>query len=90
MIFVAKPEVIDCDIGGDRALLHVETNTYFTVNVTASEIWMALSEPKSTDQLVAVVVEKFEVTEEQCRADVEALLAAMSEAGIISSAEDVQ
>lgn len=85
-LLIAKIEVIDCDIGGDRALLHIETNTYFTVNETASEIWIALSEPRTVDQLVGVVTEKFEVDEAQCRADVEALLSAMLEANIIGPA----
>lgn len=83
---VAMPEVIDCDIGGDRALLHVETNTYFTVNETASEIWIALAEPKTVDQLVGVVTEKFDVEDVQCRPDVIALLDAMREAKIIGPA----
>ena len=83
---IAKSDMIDCDIGGDRALLHLGTNTYFTVNETASEIWMALSEPRTLDQLVAVVTEKFDVDDGQCRPDVEALIVAMSEARIIEPA----
>jgi frataxin-like iron-binding protein CyaY len=85
---VAKPEVIDCDIGGDRALLHIGTNTYFTVNETASEIWIALAEPRTVDQLVDVVTEKFDVAAAECRADVEALVAAMRDADIIGPAAD--
>lgn len=81
--FVAKTDVMDCDIGGDRALLHLETNTYFTLNPTASEIWLALSEPKTLDQLVSVVTETFEVSDAHCRPDIEALLADMAKANII-------
>ncbi|MEL7133586.1 MAG: PqqD family protein [Pseudomonadota bacterium] len=84
--FVAKPDVMDCDIGGDRALLDLQTNTYFTLNPTASEIWMALSERKSVDELVGVITEAFDVTEAQCRQDIEALLADMHAANIIETA----
>lgn len=84
--FVAKQDVMDCDIGGDRALLDLQTNTYFTLNPTASEVWMALSERKSLDQLVDVVTEAFDVSAVQCRADIEALLSAMHEANIIETA----
>lgn len=85
---VARPDVIDCDIGGDRALLHMETNMYFTLNPSASHIWIALSEPKTVDQLVGVVTEHFDVTEAECRRDIEAILAAMTEANIIETVAD--
>jgi hypothetical protein len=85
-VFVAQDEVVDCDIGGDRALLHLESNTYFTLNATASTIWLAMSEPKSLDDLVAVVTDRFEVSETQCRPDIEALLSQMIEAEVIGVA----
>lgn len=81
--FIARPDVVDCDIGGDRALLHLETNTYFTMNATASALWLSLSEPKTLGELVGVVTERFEVTEAQCRGDIETLLEQMAEAQVI-------
>lgn len=86
LYFVARPDVVDCDIGGDRALLHLEDNTYFTMNDTASALWLALSRPRSVGDLVGVITERFEVGEARCRADVEAVLAAMLEAGIVRTA----
>lgn len=83
ILFSAAPEVVDCDIGGDRALLHVEHNTYFTVNPTAATLWMALSEPRSLDDLVGVITEAFEVSDAQCRPDIAALLEQMAEADIV-------
>ncbi|WP_299966739.1 PqqD family protein [uncultured Roseobacter sp.] len=84
--YVAQPDVVDCDIGGDRALLHLQTNTYFTMNATASALWLALAEPKTVDDLVGVVVETFDVTAEQCRPDIEALLGQMIEANVVDVA----
>lgn len=80
--FKAKPEVVDTDIGGDRALLHLEKNTYFTLNPTAAEVWTAMAQPQTLDALVTVVTEKFEVSAELCRPDVEELLRAMVEADV--------
>jgi hypothetical protein len=84
--FVARPDVVDCDIGGDRALLNMQSNTYFTVNPTAAEIWLALKAPKSVDDLVGVVTDAFDVTEDRCRPDVETVLADMLAAGIVEKA----
>lgn len=82
-LYSAEPDVVDCDIGGDRALLHLQTNTYFTMNATASALWLALAEPKNIDELINVVTEKFEVSADQCRGDIEVLLSQMIEANVI-------
>ena len=81
--YVAQSDVIDCDIGGERALLHLKTNTYFTLNATASEVWPALAAPRTVEEIVTLVTERFDVTAEICRPDVEALLAQMVEAQIL-------
>lgn len=81
--FKAKPEVVDSDIGGDRALLHMEKNTYFTLNPTAAELWAALSEPRTLDEMVAVITEKFDVTDEVCRPDLAQILDQMVEADVV-------
>ncbi len=88
-LYVARSEVIDCDIGGDRALLNMQDNTYFTLNATASEIWVALAQPRSIDDLVEVVTERFDVSADRCRPDVEHLLEEMLAAGIVGSSVPV-
>jgi len=81
--YVAQPDVIDCDIGGERALLHLKTNTYFTLNATGSEIWPAFTAPCSVDEIVTLVTERFDVTPEVCRPDIEALIEQMVAAQIL-------
>lgn len=82
-VYVANQNIVDADIGGERALLHLDSNTYFTLNPTASEVWMALSEKQSVDTLVNVLTEKFEVSAEQCKPDVELMLSEMVAANIV-------
>lgn len=82
--YQAMPDIVDCDIGGERALLELESNTYFTLNMTAAEIWVALSEPKTVDALVGVVTEKFDVTDATCRNDVETVISQMLAAKIVT------
>ncbi|SCZ71950.1 Coenzyme PQQ synthesis protein D (PqqD) [Epibacterium ulvae] len=85
--FQAKATVVDADMDGDRALLDLEENTYFTLNPTASTIWAAISEPQPLQVLVAEVTEKFDVSEEECRSDVEALLQDMVAANLVNEVE---
>lgn len=81
--YIAQSDVVDCDIGGDRALLHLETNTYFTMNATASALWLGLSEPKSIEDMIKIVTEKFDVSDDACRPDIEALIGQMVEANVV-------
>lgn len=83
-LFVAHPEVIDCDLAGERALLHMDTNTYFTLNPVATDLWSALDRPRSVDDLVKAILAEYDVTEERCRADIETILAEMEKAGVIT------
>ena len=85
--YSAKPGVMDCDIGGERALLHLETNEYFTLNQAASKIWLTLTEPKSLEDLVEVITNSFEVTAAQCRPDIEELLEQMKSANVVEKIE---
>lgn len=86
--YIVQSEVVDCDIGGDRALLHLQTNTYFTMNATASALWLGLSEPKSLSDMVKIVTEKFDVTDGECRADIESLVGQMVEANVVKLVPD--
>jgi hypothetical protein len=81
--YVANKDVVDCDIGGERALMHLGTNTYFTMNGTGSVLWLSLCRPQSIDDLVEIVTEHFDVSADQCRPDVRVLVDEMVEARIV-------
>ncbi|WP_282092604.1 PqqD family protein [Epibacterium ulvae] len=82
-LFQIKPNVVDTDIGGDRALLDLDQNTYFTLNPTAATIWAALETPQSVNGLIEAVIEKFDINPEQCRPDIEHMLQDMLDAHIV-------
>ncbi|MEM9581172.1 MAG: PqqD family protein [Pseudomonadota bacterium] len=78
---------MDCDIGGERALLDTQSNTYFTLNATASQLWLALAKPQTLDQLVTVITEKFDISAADCRADTELLLQDMIDSKIVQTSQ---
>ncbi|MFK7867931.1 MAG: PqqD family protein [Roseobacter sp.] len=82
--FLARPDIVDTDIGDDRVLLDLEKNTYFTLNPTAAEVWQAISQPQSLDALVTIVTEKFDVTADLCRPDVEQLVGDLLAAELVT------
>lgn len=71
---------------GDRVVA-VDTNTgdYYTFNEVASTIWAAVCDNKSMDEIVAQILEEYDITDaEAVRSDAEAQIAKWKEMNLIS------
>ena len=71
---------------GDR-IVAVDTNTgdYYTFNDVASTIWVALSENKTVDEIVAQILEEYNTTDaDAVRNDIEAQVEKWKEMKLIS------
>ena len=55
------------ELAGEGVVLHLGERRYFTVNETGLTILNALAEPRTFDELVAAVLEEFEVEPEVAR-----------------------
>lgn len=81
--YAVREDVVDCDLGGECALLDLKTGEYFTLNRTGAAIWAALQAPQSLEDLITLVSDRFDVSAEVCRGDVESLLRSLDEAGLL-------
>ncbi len=71
---VVDEEVLALDVAGGHC---------FGMNMVASEVWQLLEEPRSLPQLCAVLTERFDVSDAQCREEVGALLERFRSDGLI-------
>jgi Coenzyme PQQ synthesis protein D (PqqD) len=69
---------------GEVIALDGASSTYFALNRTGSVLWSALAEGARRDQLVARLVEAFDVDESRAARDVEELLAALRRHGLLA------
>ncbi|PKL12774.1 MAG: hypothetical protein CVV52_08695 [Spirochaetae bacterium HGW-Spirochaetae-8] len=76
--FARSEQVVWNMVDEEAVLLNPETGLYYGLNRTASEVWQALVNPQTTEQLVALIASVFEAPIDVVGADVEALLADMS------------
>ncbi len=76
-------------IEGEGVVLHLGTRRYFTVSKTGVVILEALSTPRTLEELVAVLVQRYEVTPEHATASVRAFLDLCSQASLITEEEGV-
>ena len=68
-------------------MLHLGSRRYFTVSKTGLVILEALSSPRTLDELVTVVVEKYAITVEHATASVRRFLDRCREANLITELE---
>lgn len=84
-----KPDFIVHDIAGEKVLLGagsvVDFSQMLMLNETAARVVAALqAQPSTPDELAAMLAEEYDISCQEARRDVEALLARMVELGIVS------
>ncbi|MBP8273914.1 MAG: PqqD family protein [Acidobacteria bacterium] len=79
--------LLSAAVGTDVVVLHLEKNAYFDANAVGAEIWRELEQPRTVGSLVALLVAKYDVGAEDCRADVEKYLTQCLDAGLVRVVE---
>jgi hypothetical protein len=64
-------------------ILNLASGTYFGLNEVGTRMWNLLAEQGSTEQVLAVLLEEYEVEEAPVRQDIDTLLLTFSEKGLI-------
>ena len=82
------PNFLQQDVAGTKVIVPVgpavtEFPGMITVNDTGAYLWELLETEQTVDTLVAALLEKYEVAQEQAKADVEAFLAKLQPTGAI-------
>ncbi len=79
----ADPEAVSCELGAGAAILDLRTGTYFSLNSVGAFVWNLLESPRSVSELREAVQERYDVAEEQCRADIERLVGELEKASLV-------
>jgi len=56
---------------------------FIAIDAMGEVIWDLLADPRTTDELVATLTERFEVDDDRCRSDVEAFLGQLAQHGLV-------
>jgi hypothetical protein len=81
------PELRLSSLEGEGVVLHLGSRRYFTVNKTGLVILEALSTPRTLDELVSAIVERYSVTREHAAASVRGFLERCRESDLITEQE---
>jgi hypothetical protein len=74
---------VDAVVDGQTVLLSPRDLSYHSLDRVGARVWDLLAQPQSADGLVDSLQDQFNVTEDQCRADLEPFLARMIAIGIL-------
>jgi hypothetical protein len=77
------PDAASAEVDGETVVLSPTDLRYHSLNVTAAAIWTSLTEPRTVDQVVADLLEEFEIDEATCRAEAESCLGHLVEIGVV-------
>jgi hypothetical protein len=73
---------------GEGVVLHLDDRRYFTVNATGLTLLEAMVQPRTMDELVAVVVREFRVEENEARTTAEAFLRECTARSVVQTIEE--
>ena len=82
------PDAVDTELDGDEvALLHLESKSYYSLNVTGMRIWQGLKEGLSLRDISRRLQQEFQVEAEAADRSILDLVANLAEQNLVQAAE---
>ena len=81
--YVRNSKTISGRLHDELVMMDIDQGKYFSLNPVATRIWDLLEKPMVVDELCLLLMEEYEVTDEQCRAEVREVLEEMVRLGIV-------
>lgn len=80
---VAAKGQVSSDLGGEVAILDLESGTYYGLDVVGARIWSLIQEPRTIGEIQDILVSEYEVEPDRCERDLFALLRKLVDKGLI-------
>ncbi|MCL5946512.1 MAG: PqqD family protein [Chloroflexi bacterium] len=74
---------LDRDVADQLVILNTQTEQYYTVNRVGAEIWHLLDGSRDFEAILAVLCTRYDVPEEELRADLGELLDGLTAHGLV-------
>ncbi|MCK5069138.1 MAG: PqqD family protein [Desulfocapsa sp.] len=83
-VFLLSTDVLSQEIDGESVLLDMKSENYFGLNEVGSKVLTSLKDGASLDQLVASLLDTYEVETKELETDISELLLQLLDAGLIT------
>jgi hypothetical protein len=79
----AAPEVLFQELDGETVLLNLRDESYYGLDDVGTRVWQLLGEHGGIERIVSTMLGEYDVEEATLRHDVEKLIAALLEVGLV-------
>ncbi len=86
-ILLRKQDQLFSEIDGEVVMLSVENSEYYGMDKVGSRIWQLIEKPIALKLLIGMLLDEYEVTEEQCTKDTLAFLEQLMEKDLVESSD---
>lgn len=80
-----REDIVTADLDGNAVMMSIENGKYYGMDEIATAIWKSMEHPVSVEQLVHILMDEFDVSEEQCLTDVIAFLTKLCNENLIKT-----
>jgi hypothetical protein len=78
------PDVAYRELEGEMVLVHLGTNRIYSLNETGARFWELLASGSERAEIERQLLDEFVIEPEELRAEVDSMLAALAEAGLVA------
>lgn len=85
--YVRNSNSVSGRLSDELVMMDLDKGKYFYLNAVATRIWDILEKPYSLDEVCSLLMEEYEVGEEQCRTDVTEVISEMVKQSVVLELE---
>lgn len=84
MTIARKDGWLTAKVGDELVMMSVEKGLYIGLSEVGVRVWDLLETPRDLDSLISELMTEFDVSPEQCRADVQSFLDELEKRGAVT------
>jgi coenzyme PQQ synthesis protein D (PqqD) len=82
-IVAAVKHQVSCDLAGEVVILNLQDGVYYGLNAVGARIWKLIEEPRSVDEIRAVLLEEYDIAADACGRQLAAVLNDLAAHGLV-------
>lgn len=82
-VIFRNKEIDDTDIDGEKVMMNLNKGEYFMLNTVAADIWDSINEPKTINEVVNELLEKYDIDYKTCEDEVMSFINELNDADLI-------
>lgn len=84
-VIARKEEIVTAEMDGETVMMSIENGRYYNLGKMGTVIWELLEHPVSGETLILKLLERFEVTRQQCETETLAFLNKLVKEGLLET-----